>query len=71
MVKKGTTLSLYVDGSLASTVVDNTSCSTSNDSHMTIGARGQIVRFFTGKIDDIRIYNRALSTREISWLESV
>jgi hypothetical protein len=71
MVKKGTTVSLYVNGVLASSVVDNTSCSTANDSHMTIGARGQLVRFFTGKIDDIRIYNRAVSTKEISWLRTV
>jgi hypothetical protein len=38
---------------------------------MTIGARGQLVRFFTGKIDDIRIYNRALNEKEITLLSAV
>lgn len=69
-VKKGTELKLYINGVLASTVTDPTTCSTSNDSHMTIGARGQLARFFTGKIDDIRIYNRALNQKEVSWLSA-
>jgi hypothetical protein len=38
---------------------------------MTIGARGQLVRFFTGKIDDIRIYNRALNDKELSLLSTL
>ena len=50
-VKKGTELKLYINGVLVSTVTDTTTCSTANDSHMTIGARGQLARFFTGKID--------------------
>ena len=70
-VKNGTTLSLFVDGVLATSVIDDTSCSTANDSHMTIGARGQLARFFTGKIDDIRIYNRVLSNKEMEWLQGV
>jgi len=33
---------------------------------MTIGCRGQLARFFTGKIDDIRIYNKALNDNEVA-----
>jgi hypothetical protein len=46
----------------------STYCSPGNTSAMTFGTRGQLARFFKGKIDDIRIYNRALTTSEISSL---
>lgn len=74
LTKHGSTLKFYLNNVLAATYTDNTTegsyCSTKNDSHMTIGARGQLARFFTGKIDDIRIYNRALSAQEVTILNA-
>jgi hypothetical protein len=67
-IRKGTTLSNYLNGVLVSEFDDTTSCGTSNTANMTIGCRGNLVRFFKGKIDDIRIYNRSLSTDEIALL---
>jgi hypothetical protein len=65
MVKQGSVIYQYVDNIKVSETPDNTSCSTTNNSHITIGSRGQLVRFFSGKIDDIRFYNRAISLAEI------
>lgn len=68
MIKQGNTIFQYLDNNNVSEVPDNTSCTTTNNSHITIGCRGQLVRFFNGKIDDIRFYNRALSAKEIHTL---
>jgi len=64
----GQTLQLFVDNALADTIESFPSCHTDNDAPMTIGCRGQLVRFFKGKIDDIRIYNRHLTVDEITQL---
>lgn len=66
--KQGNTLSQYLNGVLQAEFIDNTTCSTSNTANMTIGCRGNLVRFFKGKVDDIRIYGRALSASEIATL---
>jgi hypothetical protein len=66
--KQGNTFSQYLNGTLLAEFTDNTTCSTSNTADMTIGTRGNLVRYFKGKIDDIRIYGRALSTSEIATL---
>jgi hypothetical protein len=66
-VRNGSSLKLYVDG--------NTSAATS-DSHvmsgstynMYIGYGAASARHFTGKIDDVRIYNRAISDSEVQQL---
>lgn len=68
MIKQGSVLYQYLDNVLVSEIPDNTSCSTSNNVPISIGCRGQLVRFFNGKIDDIRFYNRALSESEINSL---
>jgi hypothetical protein len=69
--KQGAVLRLYLNNELVSTFTDVSTCSTKNNSHMTIGCRGQLARFFTGKIDEIRIYNRALTNSEIAELGSI
>jgi len=66
--KSGSTLQLFVNNVLAGSTTDATVCSTANSSDMFIGCRGNLLRCFTGTIDDIRIYNRALSSEEISVL---
>ena len=68
LVKQGTKLRHYLNGIKVEEFTDNTSCSTANTADMTIGCRGNLVRFFKGKIDDIRIYGRAISEGEVAML---
>jgi prepilin-type N-terminal cleavage/methylation domain-containing protein len=67
-VKVGTAISYYVDGSAAGTTTGAANITTT--SNLTIGdwigAPG--TQNFSGQIDDVRIYNRALSQSEISQL---
>lgn len=58
---------LYVDGILKATSVDKYTTLT-NTALFTIGKNGPENQFWTGKIDDVRIYNRALNNSEISEL---
>ncbi|HEY3406184.1 MAG TPA: LamG domain-containing protein [Ohtaekwangia sp.] len=70
--KKGDKLIVYIDGIVVNEIIDTNvpsgSCTPENDAPMSIGARGQLVTFFTGKIDDIRIYNRAVTSEEVQAL---
>ncbi len=68
LVKEGSTLRHYLNNVLIQEFVDATSCETGNTADMTIGCRGNLVRFFKGKIDDIRIYGRTVSSDEIAQL---
>jgi len=67
-VKDGTSLKLYIDNVLESSLVDNTSCSTINNNDLYIGRRGGTTNaaFFTGEIDDIQIFNCALDSVSVS-----
>ncbi|MEQ8358247.1 MAG: LamG-like jellyroll fold domain-containing protein [Cytophagales bacterium] len=69
-VKDGLSLTMYIDGVLINQVTDNTSCGTGNSLPMYIGKRGGTLNpsHYRGKIDDIAIYNRALSDCEIQEL---
>ena len=61
----GTTLKLYIDGVL--TVSSNVTISLSNStSNLFFGQELSGFRYFKGILDDIRIYNRALTQQEIS-----
>lgn len=55
---------LFVDGILKSTSVD-TYTTLSNTSSFTIGKNGPPDQYWTGKVDDIRIYNRVLNNTEV------
>ncbi len=68
MIKEGSRMKFYLNNELVADIEDTSSCNTSNNIHITIGSRGQLVRFFTGKIDDIRFYNRAVSPSEVDVL---
>jgi len=65
-------LLMYIDGvsSALTTTVDNLTSTVDNNASFAIGARQSSVGAvpFNGSIDDIRIYNRALSQAEISRL---
>lgn len=65
LVKDDNKIRTYLNNVLTEEVEDPTTCSTANDADMTIGSRGNQVRFFKGTIDDIRIYDRALTEDEI------
>lgn len=65
----GSTVKLFLNGQLVSTFAYAATIGTSNN-NMLIGAMANKADpgFFTGAIDDIRIYNRALSDAEITSL---
>jgi len=71
-LKQGPLIKIYINGTLVSETTDTTrlgsACGSHNNAEITLGTRGNKKRFFTGKIDDVRIYNRALTIEEISTL---
>ncbi len=69
-LKRGSTLEYYQDGLLFGTTVDNTvsSCNTINSNRILIGRRTLGGRYFTGLMDDLLIYDRALEQNEIGLL---
>jgi hypothetical protein len=69
-MKKGTLLYGYTDGVQTSANPDNTINETKNNAPLYIGARDPSLQgsYFTGAVDDLRIYNRALSEKEIGVL---
>lgn len=70
-IKQDSSLSLFVDGCLSSRTNDSAVASTKNSSDLFVGRRGVSQPYdilFKGVIDDIRIYNRALSASEVMQL---
>jgi hypothetical protein len=68
MIKEGNILRNYLNNVLIQETEDTELCPVGNTADMTIGCRGNLVRFFKGTIDDIRIYDRALNPAEVSSL---
>ncbi len=70
MRKQGNEVAYFQDGALLGTIHDNTEiqCNTRNDNPVFIGKRDLNTRYFTGAIDDISFYNRALTVQEIKSL---
>ena len=66
-VRDGSNLHMYVDGVLENTGSISDS-DYSNNSPITIGAYNSGDYYFSGSIDDVRIYNRALSEGEVKAL---
>lgn len=67
-MKQGNNLYLYFDGQLDGNVNDNSICSTKNTNPLIIGSSTPGGNPFKGSLDDIRIYNRALTQLEIDTL---
>ncbi len=64
--REGSIWKIYVDGTLHQSIDAGTTGSLIASNNMQIGVQsGAGSRFFMGTIDDIRIYNRALSSAEI------
>jgi hypothetical protein len=72
----GTTLEIYIDGQLENSVTITTppydlSGTSQHDAYigaMTYHPDGSLYKLFSGLIDEVHIYNRALSMEEILWL---
>jgi hypothetical protein len=68
-MKEGQMMRLYINNQLVAEIKDTTlpanECGSHNNAPLTIGARGNMVRYFAGTVDDLRIYNRALLKKEI------
>ena len=62
------TLSLYLDSELVGTLTTTGSLDYGVSSTTTIGSHGVLNRDVTGLMDDVRVYNRALSDQEIAAL---
>jgi len=60
----GSTLSLYVNGNLASSIPANGAITTSTGA-LRIGGNSVFGDYFQGLIDEVRIYNRALNIGEV------
>jgi hypothetical protein len=61
----GTNVKMYVNGALVATTAAAGSIATSTGP-LRIGGNGIWGEFFKGRIDDVRIYNRALSAAEVT-----
>lgn len=64
-VKKESLLYLFIDGTLEASGNDSTIGETANSFPLTLGCRGNNTVFFTGEIDELRIWRRALCEEEI------
>ncbi|MEM1971239.1 MAG: LamG domain-containing protein, partial [Candidatus Anstonellales archaeon] len=63
----GSTLNLYVDGSLVATRTNITAIPHTSNTPLVIGKdSNDSKRYFRGDIDEVRIYNRALTAQEVS-----
>ncbi len=73
VTKKGNLLTFYFNGQPAGTEIVNYVCDA--NSFLSIGTRqttaGNMVEFFNGKIDEVRIYKRALFPNEILQLADI
>jgi len=73
VVKNGTSLTLYINGVLnnSSTLSSATMDYTANNPQTRIGTRSDALGNFPGLIDEVRVYNRALTAAEVLQLYNV
>ena len=67
-VKTSTELRIYIDGSLSGTPASHSLGTTSNSADLVFGRTLTSTDFVEGNMDDVRLYERALSADEISTL---
>ena len=68
-IRKANSIEIYVDGKLIkSGVPDFTTTAYGNSSWATIGRSHRSTGYFKGSIDDVKVYDRALSSTEIAEL---
>lgn len=68
--KTGSTLELYINGSLDGSITDATNGNTVNKSDIWIGSPGVTAYSLSGSVDEFRIYNRGLNESEVFSLYS-
>jgi hypothetical protein len=61
------TATIYVDGAAVNSLA-SACAAVSGAFSLKIGASGNLAQYFTGSVDDVRIYNRALSAAEVQGL---
>ena len=74
LIRKGTNISIYINGVLEQKNVSSMTPNINNSANLSFGARysySQTGQHFKGSIDDIGIWNRALSEEEIRILYSL
>ena len=64
-VKDGSTLRLYIDGIQNLTATDTTTGTTTNATAVYLGSRGGTTAFWAGYLDEIKIYNSALTADQV------
>jgi hypothetical protein len=62
----GGQMKIYVDGSIKNTTSDNASLSTTNSTVVGVARRSGGSNYFSGLIDEVKIFNAALSAQEVS-----
>jgi hypothetical protein len=67
-VHQGSAMRVYVNGVDVSDVTDASPTIKATAAEMRVGARGDGTNAFTGDVDEVRIYSRALSASEIAAL---
>lgn len=65
----GVSVRLYVNGSLVATTTTTQTSQRNSGAQVRIGKRPSNVDPFNGSIDEVRIYNRALTTTEVAALD--
>lgn len=65
-LKRLSNLLLYIDGQQVATTTDTTTGDTTNTSNLYFGKRGNNVVFYTGLLDEVAIYNYALSAEQVA-----
>jgi len=65
---KGVSVKFYIDGSPAGNLTQTAAFGILNDEPIRIGGRKDSYSFFNGMLDDVRIYNNALSDADIKKL---
>jgi hypothetical protein len=60
-------INVYVDGSLSNSITDTTTGSITNTNNFVIGKNSYAsAEYFSGNIDEVKVYNRALTASEIA-----
>lgn len=58
-------MKIYINGVLEATVTDTTTVATTNTTAVTLANRSDGVQYFNGSLDELKIFNRALTATEI------
>lgn len=68
LTRSGVTMNLYINGVLQSTLTTGQPINQSNTLNYRIGATYNAASFYSGKVDDLKLFKHALTTEEITAL---